>query len=333
MNNSIPIDKIICGDSASVLKEFPANSVNMVITSPPYFQQREYAGGEIGGEHSVDRYVDAMIEVFHECVRVVKEDGNIVFNLGDKYEDASLLLVPFRFALKAIQTEKVLLVNNITWVKTNPTPRQFQRRLVSSTEPFFHFAKTNKYYYNINAFQKTADKQQSLSFRNGNGNRGESYREAIGASDLSTAEKRYAYRELDEVLREIKDGDIYDFRMKIRGIHSPAFGGQAGGRATQMKKKGFTIIRMYGRKLKKDVIISAVENLKAFHHPAVYPQPIIEELIKLLTKPKDVVLDPFIGSGTSAVAAKNTGRHYIGIDINPAFVSMSEERLKKTIVL
>ena len=69
------------------------------------------------------------------------------------------------------------------------------------------------------------------------------------------------------------------------------------------------------------------------YHPAVYPQPIIEELIKLLTKPKDVVLDPFIGSGTSAVAAKNTGRHYIGIDINPAFVSMSEERLKKTIVL
>ena len=329
MNNSLPIDKIICGDSASVLKNFPDNSINMVITSPPYFQQREYAGGEIGGEHSVDRYVDAMIEVFHECVRVVKEDGNIVFNLGDKYENGSLLLVPFRFALKATQTEKVMLVNNITWVKTNPTPRQFNRRLVSSTEPFFHFAKTNKYYYNLNAFQKTEPKQQSLSSRNGNGSRGESYRDAIEASDLSPAEKRYAYRELDEVLKEIKDGDIYDFRMKIRGIHSPAFGGQAGGRATQMKNKGFTIIRMYGRKLKKDVIISAVENLKTFHHPAVYPQPIIEELIKLLTKPKDVVLDPFIGSGTSAVAAKNTGRHYIGIDINPAFVSMSEERLKK----
>lgn len=333
MNNSLPIDKIICGDAASVLKSFPNKSVNMVITSPPYFQQREYAGGEIGGEHSVDRYVDAMIEVFHECVRIVKEDGNIVFNLGDKYEKGSLLLVPFRFALKATQTEKVMLVNNITWVKTNPTPRQFNRRLVSSTEPFFHFAKTNDYYYNLNAFQKTSPKQQSLSSRNGNSNRGGSYREAIEASALSPAEKKFAYRELDEVLKEIKDGDIYDFRMKIRGIHSPAFGGQAGGRATQMKKKGFTIIRMYGRKLKKDVIISAVENLKTFHHPAVYPQPIIEELIKLLTKPKDVVLDPFIGSGTSAVAAKNTGRHYIGIDINPAFVSMSEERLEKTIVL
>ena len=65
-----------------------------------------------------------------------KNDGSIVFNIGDKYQDSNLLLVPYRFALAATETGLVKLVNEVTWVKRNPTPRQFRRRLVSSTEPF-----------------------------------------------------------------------------------------------------------------------------------------------------------------------------------------------------
>lgn len=328
--DKLPIDEILCGDSASILKEFPSRSVNLVITSPPYFQQREYGGGEIGGEHSVDKYVDAIMEVFGECVRILKEDGNIVFNMGDKYQNGSLLLVPYRFALKAIEKEKAILVNNITWVKSNPTPRQFNRRLVSSTEPFFHFAKTQRYYYNIDAFQKPASKDRQLSISaNGTTNIGHTYRDLIAGSKLSESEKEVAYKELDDVISEVKSKEVAGFRMKIRGIHSPAFGGQAGGRATQIKRKGFTIIRLYGRKLKKDVIISPVESLTDYRHPAVYPLPIIEELIKLLTRPNDVVCDPFIGSGTSAVASKKLSRHYIGVDINPAYCDITKERVKK----
>ena len=73
----------------------------------------------------------------------------MVINLGDKYVDSSLQLVPYRFAIAATEAENVRLVNAVTWVKSNPTPRQFQRRLVSSTEPFFHFVKSNNYYYDI----------------------------------------------------------------------------------------------------------------------------------------------------------------------------------------
>jgi site-specific DNA-methyltransferase (adenine-specific) len=332
----LPIDKIICGDAATTLRQFPDKSVNLVITSPPYFQQREYAGGQIGSENKVERYIDAIIEVFYESVRIVKDDGSIVFNIGDKYQNSSLLLVPFRFALRALETKGVKLVNNITWVKSNPTPRQFQRRLVNSTEPFFHFVKTNDYYYDIDAFQsidikeQDEDKQKSLTFASKESRIGESYKELISASELTPKEKVYANKALDEVIQEVKDRDIVGFRMKIRGIHSPAFGGQAGGRAIQIEKQGFTIIRMYGKKLKKDVIISPVETSKGVRHPAVYPQQIIEELIKLLTRPKDIVLDPFIGSGTSAVAAKKLSRHYIGIDINPEYCNMTDERLKNT---
>lgn len=334
MDNNLPIDKIICGDSATILKHFPDNSINLVITSPPYFQQREYGGGEIGGEHSVDEYIAALMEVFSECVRITKEDGNIVFNLGDKYQNGSLLLVPYRFALKSMEKQKVALVNNITWVKTNPTPRQFNRRLVPSTEQFFHFVKSKSYYYNLDAFYElpleAKTKQTSLrSENNGNTKIGENYRKLIASSELSAEEKRNAYRELDEVVNEVISGKIFSFRMKIRGIHSPAFGGQSGGRASQIKNMGYTIIRMYGKKLHPDVVLSAVETLKGYRHPAVYPQVIIENFIKLLTKPGDIVLDPFTGSGTTEVAAKLLNRHYIGIDINPAYVSMAEERLKK----
>ncbi len=330
----LPTNKLLCGDSVNILKQFPPNSVNLVITSPPYFQQREYGGGEIGGEHNVDRYIDAIMEVFHECVRIISEYGSIVFNVGDKYQNGSLLLVPFRFAIKAAEREKVTLVNNITWVKSNPTPRQFHRRLVSSTEPFFHFVKSNKYYYDIDAFQTSKriekDKELSLYLSNGKESKiGESYRENIAKSNLSSEQKKSALKELDEVIDEVKRGDIFSFRMKIRGIHSPAFGGQSGGRSIQIQKNGYTIIRMHGKKLKRDVIISPVESLREYRHPAIYPQTIIEELIKLLSKPKDIVLDPFIGSGTTAVAAKKFNRKFIGIDINPEYVAVTEDRLKR----
>lgn len=67
---------------------------------------------------------------------------------------------------------------------------------------------------------------------------------------------------LEEVIGEVRNGEIQGFRMKIRGIHSEPFGGQEGGRKIQLDKNGFTIIRIYGNPLKKDVIITPVESLK-----------------------------------------------------------------------
>lgn len=147
------LDTVKCGDSAQMLRSFPGNSVDLVITSPPYFQQRAYGWGGAGEEKRVDGYIDAVMEVFRQCVRIAKDTGSIVFNMGDKYLNGSLALVPYRFAIEATDGGGVKLVNDITWVKSNPTPRQFQRRLVSSTEPFFHFVKSDGYFYNIGAFK------------------------------------------------------------------------------------------------------------------------------------------------------------------------------------
>ena len=311
-----------------MLKQMPAGSVDLVVTSPPYYQQREYNQSEmtIGNEGAVEDYLEALMDVFVEALRVVKPTGNIVYNLGDKYVDSSLLLVPFRFALAATERTKVRLVNNITWVKTNPTPRQYTRRLVSSTEPFFHFAKTGDYYYDRNRFLASQDKAEH---RQPGPKTGERYRGLIDKSPMSRKQRHRANQELDEVIDEMRRGDIVGFRMKIKGIHAEAFGGQGGGRKMQMDRKGFTIIRMHGRKMKRDVIETAVESVPNVGHTAMFPVTIIRELVKMLCPPDGVVLDPYIGSGTTALAAKKEGRSYIGVDIDPDYCEIARERVGK----
>jgi len=324
------VNKIICGDSLELIRQIPDKSINLIITSPPYFKQRDYGGfnKEIGNEKTVEEYVDNLLKLFHECVRVIKNDGSIVFNIGDKYEKSSLLLVPYRFAIRALEKEPVKLVNEITWVKLNPTPRQFRKRLVSSTEPFFHFVVSDKYYYNLDEFMNLLDRTKIK--KNGNSNNiGKKYFKLIEKSDLTEEQKKKAIKELNQVIEEVKTGKIYSFRMKIKGIHSLPFGGQQGGRKTQILTKGFTIIKIHGNSIKRDIIESAVETIKGVKHPAIYPEYIIRELLKLLTRKGDIVLDPFIGSGTTGVACKKLGRNYIGFDINPEYCKYAEKRLKK----
>ena len=95
IDKSLPIDQILCGDNFELIQKLPDSSIQLIITSPPYFQQRDYGGG-MGNEPEVNAYIDTLLQLFRECVRVVKDDGSIVFNIGDKYEDSSLLLVPYR---------------------------------------------------------------------------------------------------------------------------------------------------------------------------------------------------------------------------------------------
>ena len=327
-DKGVPMDQILCGDNLELIQQLPDGSIQLVITSPPYFQQRDYGSG-MGNEKNVNAYIDILLCLFRECVRVLTDDGNIVFNIGDKYQNSNLLLVPYRFALAAMDTGGVRLVNEITWVKKNPTPRQFSRRLVSSTEPFFHFAKSDHYFYNPKAFLAKTHAPPPPKKKNGT-NVGQKYFELIDKSDLSDAEKTVARTELAQVIQEVKSGKTHSFRMKIRGIHAAPFGGQEGGRTSQLRNKGFTIIRIHGNKLKRDVIETPVATLKGNKHPAIYPVEVVEEFLHLLTPIGAVVLDPFMGAGSTAVACKRLGRHYIGYDINAEYCEDARQRVLQT---
>ena len=97
MINTEYLNKVITGDSLEVLKKIPCQSIDLVITSPPYFNQRDYGNGknEIGKEKTKQEYLNNILSIFEECVRVIKETGTIVFNIGDKYINGGLLLLPF----------------------------------------------------------------------------------------------------------------------------------------------------------------------------------------------------------------------------------------------
>ncbi len=321
------LDTILCGDATFLLKQLPGESIDLVVTSPPYYLQRHYnmAGMGVGGEKSVENYIESLLEVFDEVVRVVKPTGNIVYNIGDKYIESSLLLVPFRFAIEATKRKDMRLVNNITWVKANPTPRQFNRRLVSSTEPFFHFAKGPDYYYARNLFMTANDGGKVCKPTE---KLGASYRIKIDNSKLSKRQKRKAHKALDDVVSEVHERKIHSFRMKIKGIHAEAFGGQEGGRKLQMDKNGFTIIKLHGRAMKRDVINHRVETTPGVNHCAIFPEGIIREVIKMLCPKSGIVLDPYIGSGTTAIAALKEGMHFIGIDIDPSYCELARRRIK-----
>ncbi|MDR3112681.1 MAG: site-specific DNA-methyltransferase [Elusimicrobiota bacterium] len=322
------LNKVHCDNALFFLKRLSDNSIDLVITSPPYFQQRDYGYGGIGNEATEEEYINNLVLIFNECLRVVKPTGAMVFNLGDKYSNGNLLLIPYKFALKVLEEKKVFLINQLTWAKANPTPRQEHRKLIQSTEPFFIFAKAKDYCFKLGEYLSHLDRKNK-KMENSSSKIGEKYFEIINQSNLTTEEKENAKRELEKVIIEVKLGKMESFRMKIRGIHKDAYGGMEGGRNNQIRRNGFTIIKITGSAMKKDLIESPVEITKGNKHTAVYPLYIIQELVKLLSNNGDTVLDPFCGSGTTCIAAKNLGRNYVGIEINPEYVLLSQKRIKE----
>lgn len=326
---ALPLDDILRGDSREVLASFPAKSIHAVVTSPPYFQQRDYGTPGIGSEPTTGKYIESLLPILEHCARVLTDDGSLFLNVGDKYEDSSLLLVPYLLASEVTKKTGLKLINQITWVKPNPQPRQFTRRLVSATEPVFHFVKSSSYKYFPDRFLE-GEKILREKRDNSKGNTGRSYFRLIEESVLSAAEKRAARQELEEVIQEVKQGKVWSFRMKIRGIHSAAYGGFEGGRKLHIDSKGFTVIRMYDRPMKRDVIETPIVQDRFLKHPAMFPTALVRECLNLTTEPGDIVLDPFIGSGTTAVVAKAMGRRYIGIELEPTYRALALKRLAET---
>lgn len=318
-------NQLIVGDSLEVLPQMPDGIFDLVITSPPYYNQRTYDAGGIGNEPTIEEYISNLMRIFSQCVRVVNDAGNIVFNIGDKFEDGNLMLIPYRFAIAVKREHPGLnLVNDITWVKKNPTPMTFNRRLIPSTESFFHWSKTSRYYYDRDSFMRSEDEElvPKPDTKIGMG-----YFDQIESSDLTSSQKDLARKELEASIDLIRQGRISGLRMKIKGVHSEPYGGQGGGRMNQISDKGFTIIHLHGKSMKRDVIMTSVESIPWMKHPAMFPVDVVEQLIPLLSREGGFVLDPFMGSGTTAMGCKRTGREYCGIEISEKYVEEALERI------
>ncbi len=121
-------NRIICGDATAVLKRSPPNSVDLTVTSPPYFRHRDYAVvGQLGREATVDDYVNGLRGVLESLLRVTSETGACFFVVGDTYERQKLLLVPHRLALAADEIGWTVR-NDLIWSKLDPPPESPRNR-------------------------------------------------------------------------------------------------------------------------------------------------------------------------------------------------------------
>lgn len=333
---------LILGDCLSVLKSMESNSINCIITSPPYWGMRAYDNEEdeheIGNEKTFDQYLENLVTVFNEAKRVLTKDGSFWLNLGDKYIDKALLGMPWRVALALIDNGWVLR-NDVIWHQLKGT-QSCKDRLRDSYEHFFHFVKSKKYFYDADSILiKPSQKpivtaQRTIS---STGVSGKKYRKMIRESmDLTEQEKVNAENALDEVLAEIREGLVNDFRMTIRGAqrawHSDNV--KISGRAKELINRGYYIMKIHAKgHLPNDVWDIVTEDTwRTDSHCAVYPEALLRIPILSTCPEGGIVLDPFNGTGTTVSAAIKLGRRGVGIDLSPQYIQTSRERLKQILL-
>jgi site-specific DNA-methyltransferase (adenine-specific) len=263
ISTSIPINEIICGDSAKVLKNLPSNSIDLVITSPPYDNIRKYNG------FSFDLHATG-IEIF----RVLKDGGIAVMVIQDQTKDFGKSLTSFRTIVDWVDQIGFKLFETVIYRKNGTEGAWWKCRFRVDHEYMPIFLKGNK----PNYFNKESLKIPSKhggKIMTGSGNR------KTDGTTTKTVTRAINFTKCR--------GTIWDYLMA--------------GDKDNLKRK----------------------------HPAVFPDKIPFDFIQCFCPPNGVVLDPFIGSGSTAVAAKLLKRNYIGIDISKEYCNLAEERLKRTL--
>lgn len=293
------------GDVLEILKKLPAESIDNIITSPPYWALRDYGvEGQIGLEKDFNEYLEKLWQIFDEIYRVLKPTGTCFVNLGDTYfsktkgsggtnsdmlkrkgrenfqkfstikikldyTEKSLCMIPERFAIGMIERGWILR-NVIIWHKPNAMPESVKDRFTKDFEYIYFFVKNKKYYFN-QQFEKAKYEVQRT----------------IKGTGLRT----------DEIKRNRK-------------------GGMAG-----------TYTR--GRN-KRTVWTMSTKSFREAHF-AVFPPDIPEICIKAGCPDGGIVLDPFMGSGTTAMACEKLQRKWIGIELNSEYCEIAKRRILSAI--
>lgn len=318
---SLPeLNKIICGDSLSILKTWPDNFIDCVVTSPPYFNLRDYQiEGQIGLEKTWQEYIEKLVAVFKEIKRVLKKEGTCFVNLGDSYASVGkiggdididdgmdikrgrsrikkgtypekcLMMIPERFAVSMIDNGWILR-NKLVWIKPNAMPESIQDRWKKAHEYIFFFVLNKKYNFDLDAI-RTPHKEVSIKRASY-----EQDRNALGKNPSSMGKK-------------------YLDNKRYMGM--PA-------RMVKLNEKGACPPDYFL------VNTNCSENDGSDEHYATYPQSLISPLIKAGCPKDGIILDPFFGSGTTGVVSKKLRRNYLGIELNPKYIEIANKRLQTT---
>lgn len=350
------INKIHNENCNSGLKKLPDKSINCCVTSPPYWGLRDYGTeDQLGLEKTPEEFVENIVAVFREVRRVLKDDGTLWLNLGDSYSGSSkgmnsdgthntkigkkqkthkgthisklpvykglkpkdLVGIPWMVAF-ALRQDGWYLRQDIIWHKPNPMPESVTDRCTKSHEYIFLLSKNQKYYYNQDAiktdvtdgtiarFNQQVEKQKGSNRVPGktNGNM-----KPVGPG------------------RNPRKGVDTNGGNQASGVGIPAMaihGNGVKGHSGYFDSDGNLIGD--GKANKKSVWTVTTKPFSEAHF-ATFPQDLIIDCIKAGCPENGIVLDPFMGAGTTAVVARKLNRNYIGFELNQEYIKISEKRL------
>lgn len=265
----VPKDTIICGDCATVLRDFPVNCFDLIVTSPPYADSRKNTYGGV----APNKYVDWFLPKTEEFLRVLKPTGTFILNIKEKVVDGERHTYVLELIL-AMRRQGWLWTEEFVWHKKNCYPGKWPNRFRDSWERCLQFNKSKKFHM---------------------------YQDSVKVPMGSWAKAR---------LKNLSETDKRRDESRVRSGF------------------GKNISQWVGRDSAYPTnVLHLATECGNRNHSATFPLALPEWFIKLFTQAGDLVLDPFVGSGTTAVAARQLGRFYVGIDVKPEYCRIAEEQI------
>jgi len=338
--------KIYNMDVMKALKMMPDESVDMQITSPPYWGLRDYGvEGQIGLEPNFNDYIKKMCDIFDEVKRVLKKDGTCWVNLGDTYsnsnwlgdkpnkfnaikmnpscktagrgaqegyKDKCLCCIPERFCLEMINHGWILR-NKIIWHKPNHMPTSVKDRFANSWEYLYFFSKSKKYYFDLDAVRephKWAEKDKRSELGRVEHKSGKTL-----LPDFQGGFNGVGYNPKGKNPDDVCKFNSYD---GLRDIGQVSFSGR-------LRKDGETYQPNELGKNPSDFWEITTQPYPESHF-AVFPEALVERPIKT-TRKDAMIMDIFAGSGTTLKVARDLGRNAIGIEIKLEYCDLIKKRL------
>lgn len=328
MKAALSRNRVLVGDAAQTMRRLPDASVDMVLTSPPYFRLRDYAvQGQLGLEPSIDDWVAELAIVATEVERVLVPTGSFWLNVADSYathlregaERKSLLLGPERLALR-LTADGWRLRNKIVWQKANPVPSSVRDRLTCTWEALYVFVRQPYYYFDL---------------------------DAIRVAHTSPPGKRRpipsARRQRESWLGPNAGSNAWLRALKASGLVGHPLGKNPGDvwRLASSSYRG-AHHSTFPTALAERAILAGCPELRCGSCRRPYLRPLLRtsaasawrgDLTASCSCPpmpeRGLVLDPFIGSGTTGLVAEQLRRDWLGIDLNPDYARLARQRIEQ----
>ncbi len=369
-------------DTLALLQDFPDNSVDLIVTSPPYWHLRDYGvKGQLGLEKTLQEYLDKIFAITGELKRILKPSGSMYWNHGDCYgghnsrrsqgragyrgtregvftasgvKAKSLALQNYRLLIAMVDRQGWIIRNEIIWYKPNPVPSSAPDRYTVSHEPIFFLTKSNRVTLYLNT--KTGEIRQNkpdkskmkqsidyhIEYSAPNQNKFNiRVRDAKKKKFLEGATDKEQKEYSDTKKRIISHWKALSYYFDMNKALEPYTAPMDRWGGDKLKPTGESQWdKGTGQETYRDRLMRP--NPKGRHprdvwkiatkpfpeaHFAVYPDEIPARAIKASCPKNGIVLDPFLGSGTTAIVAQKYGCRWIGIDLNPIYCKIAKKRI------